>query len=399
MGLVGGLETGNWLTRERVNRLAAISAVASFGVLLFLWVARHGTVDYFGQPVGSDFAAFWSAGSIANSGDAARAWDQQLLNDAIRARHGVEYGAAWIYPPVFLLAAAPLAELPYLTALFIWQIFSLIAVALLLKAILNTRHDTLVALASPLTALVLANGQNSFLTATLLGTGLLLSERRPALAGGLLGGLIYKPQLGLAIAPFLVFSRNWRGMVSAGACALALIGVSVALWGRSSWQAFALSLEYGKFYLEQGSVGFHKSASLFSMVRHWGASIDFGYLIQSLGFLVAIWLVWHARNAALRVRSVAVCAAAALSTPYLLDYDMAVVGIGAAFLYAHARETEFLPYERSALAFIWIAPWFSRPAAEYGLLPLGPIAMSLLAWFVWRRARQGIAMPPLTCSV
>ena len=380
-----GLAAGRWVTRERVTRIAAISAACGFAMLLFLWLARHGTVDYYGKPVGSDFTAFWNAGRIADAGDAARAWDQRLLNDTIRATHGAEYGTAWIYPPVFLFAAAPLGALPYLPALFLWQLVSFLAVACVLKTILQTKRETCIALASPLTPLVLANGQNSFLTAALLGAGLLALERRPALAGSLFGGLIYKPQLGIVIAPLLVFTRNWRAMAGAVATAAALVGLSLLFWGADSWSAWAESLRYGRFYMEQGSVGLHKSASLFSMARLWGAGVGPAYAAQALGTIAAVALIWSMRAAPNFVRAAAVCAAAALSTPYLLDYDMAVVGIGGAFLYAEARKS-FLPYERSTLAFIWIAPWISRPAAEYALLPLGPLATLLLMWLAWRRA-------------
>lgn len=393
------LETGRWLSRERVNRVATISAVAGFGMILFLWLGGHGTLDFWGKPIGSDFTAFWNAGRIANAGDPARAWNQQLLNDTIRASHGVEYGTAWIYPPVFLFLAAPLAALPYLAALFLWQLFSFVAIALVLKAILKSSRDTLIALASPLTPLVLANGQNSFLTAALLGSGLLWLERRPALAGTLFAGLVYKPQLGLIIAPLLVFTRNWKALAGAALATLVLVGLSIILWGENCWPAWIDSLRYGRFYLEQGSVGFYKSASIFSAVRLWGGDTGIAYAAQALATFGAIALIWSTRSAAGFERAAAVCAAAALSTPYLLDYDMALVGIGGVFLYAQARETGFLAYERSALALIWVAPWISRPAAEYTLLPLGPPAMLLLAWLVARRARQSIAMPPLTCSV
>src|ERR1044071_8354319 len=128
--LVETLANGRWLTRERVQAVAAISAAGGLIMLLILWLARHGTVDFFGQPVGSDFTAFWNAGRIANSGEAARAWNQQLLNASVHATHGVSYGTAWIYPPVFLLVAAPLAALPYLPALFLWQLLSFVAIAL-----------------------------------------------------------------------------------------------------------------------------------------------------------------------------------------------------------------------------------------------------------------------------
>jgi hypothetical protein len=115
--------------------------------------------------------------------------------------------------------------------------------------------------------------------------------------------------------------------------------------------------------------------------------------------LCGLFLVWRTSGAPAAVRNAAVCAAIALSTPYLMDYDMATVGLGAAFLYAEARRTSFARFERSILAFIWIAPWFSRPAAQFLAIPLGPIAMALLGAMLLRRARQGIAIPPLTCSV
>ena len=399
-GRMEALRNGDWLTRERVTAVAAISGAFGLAMMLFLWLARHGTVDYFGSPVGSDFTAFWNAGRIADTSEhAARAWDQQLLNDSIRATHGVDYGAAWIYPPVFLLLAAPLAALPYLPAFLVWKVLSVAALFLVLKAVLKDARSILIALASPLTPLVLANGQNSFITAALLGGGLVLQKRRPGLAGGLLGGLVYKPHFAIVIGPLLLFTRSWRAIAGALTSALALIGLSVLIWGADCWTAWQASLRYARYYMEQGSVGFHKSASLFSMARMWDAPVPLAYAVQAAGAAAGIALVWNLRNASSFVRAAAVCAAAAISTPYLLDYDMAIIGLGGAFLYAEARERGFAPYERSALALIWIAPWISRPAAQFALLPLGPIAILLLMVLAWRRAPQGIAIPPLTCSV
>lgn len=380
------LAAASWLTRERVGRIAAICAVVEIAMLLFLWLAGKGTLDRFGHPIATDFAAFWEAGHIANLGDPARAWDQQLLNDSVRAAHGAEFGTAWIYPPVFLFVAAPFGALPYLPAAFLWQLSSFLAITLVLKGILKNNRDTLVALASPLTPLVLANGQNSCLTAALFGAGLLLMDRRPSLAGACFGGLVYKPQLGLVVGPLLLFAKNWRGLVGAAASSVVLIALSVLLWGFESWAAWLDSLRYGRLYMEQGSVGFYKSVSLFAMVRNWGAGIPLGYAVQGFGLIAAIALLYRSRNAPASVRAAAAGAAAALSTPYLLDYDLTVVGIGGAFLYVIAREKGFLPYERVVLAFIWAAPLYVRPAAQFALIPLGTMTILLLAWLAWRRA-------------
>jgi hypothetical protein len=237
------------------------------------------------------------------------------------------------------------------------------------------------------------------LTAGLLGGGLALLEERPELAGCLLGALVYKPQLALVLLPFLLLTRSWRALLAAASMAAALILISTMIWGLDSWSAFAATLQTGRDYMEQGTAGFYKSPSLFSMVRLWGGTVEVGYAAQLTGLSIALILVWRSAAQNENLRAAGVCAAVALSTPYLFDYDMVVVGLGGAFLYAEARGRGFLPFDRSALAFIWIAPWLSRPAAQYLALPLGPAAMLLLAWLAWRRARQSIAIPPLTCNV
>ena len=384
--------SGKWVDSERVSAVALISGIAGIAMLAILFLGGRGTVDPFGTPIGSDFTAFWNAGHLANSGHAASAYDPEVLNADLRATHGVDYSMAWVYPPTFFFLFSPLAKLPYLTALLLWWSLSFAAVAVVLSAILKDRRAVLIALASPLTPLVLAGGQNSFLSAALLGSGLLLLDRRPWSAGGIFGTLTYKPQLGLGIAPLLLIGRKWRGIAAAIAASSVLVAASALIWGASAWAAFPQGLANGRMWMEQGTSEFYTSASLFSVVRLWGASIPLAYAVQALGLLLGLFVIWRGTAAAAPIRNAGVCAAAALATPYLMDYDMAIVGLGAAFLYAEGRRNGFRPFERSAIAFIWLAPWFSRPVAEHLLLPLGPLAILLLAWLVL--ARTGLKTSP-----
>jgi len=387
------IASGNWLTRERVSAVALISAIVGMAMLAVLFVDRHGTVDPFGQPVGSDFTAFWNAGRIANLGHAASAYDPRILNAAVKATHRVDYAMAWIYPPTFLFVASPLARLPYLAALLLWQTLSLAAVAAVLHAILGDWRALFVALASPITPMVLAGGQNSFLSAALLGSGLILLDRRPSTGGSVFGALTYKPQLGLAIAPLLLCRRNWRAITAAIVVAGVLAITSAMLWGKESWAAFPNGLANGRAWMEQGGAGFHKSASLFSLARLWGAAIPAAYGVQLLGLLFALFVIWRTARATPGMLNAGACAAVALATPYFMDYDTATVGLGASFFFAEGRQSGFLPYERSGLAFIWVAPWFSRPAAEFLRLPLGPFATLLLACLVLIRTARTASQP------
>ena len=384
------MASGDWLTRKLVTWGALGSAALGVGTLLFLLLTAHGTVDAFGRALGTDFSVFWNAGHLANTGHAVDAWDVDKLNAAAFATHEAHVPrSAWLYPPVFLFVAATLALLPYVAALIGWQLASLALAGSALSAILKDRRAALVALATPLTPLLLAHGQNAFLTAALLGFGLVLLDRRPALAGGCFGLLVYKPQLALMIGPMLLLGRHWRAIASAAAVALALIATSALIWGVESWQAFLSTLPNSRRYMETGITDFYRSASLFAAARLWGAGIAAAYAVQALGLLAGLSLIFATRKSPANVRNASVCVAATLSTPYLLDYDIALAGFGAAFLYAEGVRSGFLSYEKSILAFVWIAPWFARPGGHHLHLPLGAAAMLLLAAVIARRAWSG----------
>ena len=388
------MASGDWLTRKLVTWGALASAAVGVATLLFLWLTAHGSVDAFGRALGTDFSVFWNAGHLANTGHAADAWDVGKFNTAAYATHQAQVPAsAWLYPPVFLFVACSLAELPYLAALLIWQLMSLGFAGSALSTILGDRRAAMVALATPLTPLLLAHGQNAFLTAALLAFGLVLLDRRPVLAGLCFGLLVYKPQLALMIGPLLLLGRHWRAIATAALIALALIAASTLIWGVESWQAFISTLPASRSYMESGITDFYRSASLFAAARRWGAAVPLAYGVQALGLVAGLLLIVATRKSTTSLRSAAVCVAATLSTPYLLDYDMALAGFGAAFLYAEGIRTGFRSYEKSVLAFVWIAPWFARPASLYLWLPLGATAMVLLAVLIARRAASGHRHP------
>jgi hypothetical protein len=219
---------------------------------------------------------------------------------------------------------------------------------------------------------------------------LALTAARPGRAC-LFGALACKPQLALQLAPLLLFTRSWSAIAASLSTAAILVGTTILFWGAEVWLAFIESSSLPRRFMEEGAVGHYKSASLFSMARHWGAGLSFAYSLQAVGAAVGMGLLWRLRGASPFVLCAAACAAIALSTPYLLDYDMTVVGLGAVFLYAEARKTEFLAYERTALAYIWAAPWFGRQAAEIAFLPLLPVSMLLLAGLAYRRATERAA--------
>lgn len=389
------LASGAWLTRERVRHIGWISLGVGVLLLLVLAAGANGTLDARGRPLGTDFSGVWTAGQMVLNGRAPQAWDwaaHQAVQDRTHGPGVPFFG--WHYPPPFLLVAALLASMPYLVALLVWQAASFAAVAAVLRRIVPRRETVLLALAAPVTLICATHGHNGFLTAALLGGGLLLLERRPWLAGILLGCLLYKPQFALLIGPLLLLTRNWRALVGATASAGALTGFTLQLWGWPVWQAFFDSLPLTRsVVIEAGATGFHKIMSPFAAARLWGGSVEAAYAVQALATLFAACaMLWTILSERPLVRNAAVCAATVICTPYVMDYDHVVVGVGIAFLVADGRLHGWRPYEKSALALIWFTPMIARTGALYTGVPLGLLSAALLLFLAVRR----VPAPSLT---
>jgi hypothetical protein len=386
------LVDGSWLTRDRARTTARVSAAATILACLFLAATRHGTRDLWGRPLGTDFSDVYAAGRMALAGRAKDAWNWDLhyaVQQAVHHDANVPF-YGWHYPPPLLLVAAALACLPYLAALLLWQGATLSAAALLVRRIVPGRDTLLLALGAPIVLVCLGHGQNGFLTATLLGGGLLLLDRKPLAAGLLFGCLLYKPQFALLVAPLLLVTGNWRAIAGAAASSLGLIAATLIAWGLPVWSAFLDSLPLTRqVVIESGATGWGKIDSPFAWARMWGGGVGFAYAVQALVTVGAIGAaLCLARAASPPLRNAAATAAVLLSTPYVLDYDFVVLGIGIAFLVRDAIGRGFLPWEKSLLAFAWIAPLFGRQLATFGLLPVGQLTALIVLALAIRRALQ-----------
>ena len=386
----GKFADGSWLTADRIRSVALMTGATTLLAIVYLFATASGTLDRWHRPLGTDFSNVWTAGRMALDGRAAEAWNWGAHYQVQQAVHGAAnvpfYG--WHYPPPFLLVATLLAGLPYIPALLVWQASTFAMALQVVRNILPDRAVLLPVMGAPVVFVCAAHGHNGFLTAALLGGGLFLLDRRPLLAGLLLGCLVYKPQLALVIPPMLLIGRHWRGL--AGACASAgfLIGLTFLIWGWPVWQAFIDSLPLTRrVVIEAGTTGWEKIQTPFGLVMMWGGAVPFAYAVQALATAFAVGIaLWLARAASPPSRNAAAIAATLLSTPYVLDYDFVVLGVGAAFLVADGLKRGFLRYEKSLIAFIWIAPLFARSLAALALLPVGQLTALILLLLAARRA-------------
>ncbi|HKS63009.1 MAG TPA: glycosyltransferase family 87 protein [Xanthobacteraceae bacterium] len=432
------LRSGDWLNPSRMRLWAIAVLIASLAGIVWLAATANGLNDYQGRPLGTDFSNIYFAGSYIVEGRPAAPFDPLLQHGRAQQIFGEatpRYG--WHYPPFFHFVAAPLATLPYLLALFVWQAATL---ALYLWAIRSITRSIpppqgeggeqqscepggafasgavpppgrlrrppspfgggiilLLALAFPAVFVNLGHGHNGFLTAALIGFALLSLDRRPVVAGILFGLLAYKPQFGLLIPLVLLATGRWRALVAAAATVVALTLAVTLAFGVETWRAFFASAPFTRAVLEQGGPGWHLIQSVFSFVRMWGGPVPLAYAAQgalTLGLAMSLVWLWRSR-ADFELKAAALCLATLLATPYSMDYDMMALAPAIAFLVVHGLRRGFGGYEISALAALWIVPLIARSIAQAALIPLGVIVMLAMLLIVLHRARSDVATAPI----
>ena len=397
-GVLAALGSGSWLTPERVRAYPLlVGGVLALAVAALLAGAR-GTRDAFGNVLGSDFAGVWVAGRAVLAGHPAAPYDNALHVAAQVAAFGPTDGfLTWPYPPYFLAPAALAATVPYLAALALWQGATLVPyLAVTLAAAkpspVAARPLAVAALAFPAVTINLLHGHNGFLTVALLAGGTLLVGRRPVLAGVLFGLLAYKPQFALMVPLALLAGGHWRTLFAAAATVAGATAATVLAFGTAPWRAFAGSLGFTRrVVLEGGGLEAYKLQSVFAAVRLVGGAVDLAYAAQGLGAglaALAVWRLWRGGSDA-RLRLAGLILASLLATPYVLDYDLVVLGPALAALMSFAVAKGAPPYGLSLLAAAWAMPLGARVVAKLAGAPIGVLCVGGVLAMVVLCGRRG----------
>jgi hypothetical protein len=387
----------DWLDGRRVVGYSLVVLAVAVAAAAVWYGLSEGLVDPAGHPVGTDFASFYTAGRLALEGDPAAAYDWAAHHAAQRALFGAEAPYySWFYPPPFLFLTAALAGLPYPAALALWLGLTFAPFLYVVWRILPRPETLLVAAAFPAVLINMGHGQNGFLTAALLGGALLALGPRPILAGLLIGALAYKPQFGLLLPLALAAGGHWRAFAAAAATVTALAGLSLAAHGPEAWAGFLENSALARtLFLEQGGTGWHKMQSVFAAVRLWGGPVGLAYAAQAATALAAAALVWRlwrrpaGAGAEPEPPSPMACAglvlAALLATPFVFDYDLALLALPIAWLTAEGLRNRFRDWEKIALLAAWTVPLASRGAVQLTAVPLGLAVLAMLTVFVAAR--------------
>ena len=392
-GLIDGARHARWLTRERIVAGGQILLLIELTILVLLALWQHGIITDTVSPTASDFVSFYAAGKLALAGTPALAYDQ-AAHFAMEQRFTVA-GSPYqffFYPPVFLLLFAPLALLPYYVAFYLFEMATLTGFLLTMRAILREPGWLWIGpvLAFPAIFWTFGLGQNAFLTASLFGGFTLLIDRRPALAGMLLGLLCYKPHFGLLAPVALVAGGHWRAFLAAGATVAALVLLSGGLFGIETWQAYLTAFAGSDAVYAAGRIDYAGIVTPFGAARLLGFNPAASYLVQafitgSMALLVAmIWRLAPGRAA----RAATLLAATMLAVPLALLYDKLLLLVAIGWLVRDGRREGFLSWETLGLVSIWLVS-----VAEYAIgsawhVPLGPLISFAVLLLTLRRIER-----------
>ncbi len=387
-------------TRDPANAEFLRALLVLGGALFVLTIATYlATTNWAGAfprdkatlVLGRDFLNLWMYGrALFEGGDPSRFYDIAIYNDALAQMLGAGYpGQNWPNPPTALVVMAPFGLFNYFPALMAWAAVSFLAFYLAGRREVADLRTLAIVAVSPAALLCVLSGQSSLLTTAALLAIFAQLDKRPTLAGVLIGLLTVKPQLGILFPFALIASGRWRAFFAAGATAVALLAASVALGGIESWLAYivkALPLQREVLQDAAGTaMPFHPT--IFMNIRglvgnHVAEIIQFAFTIAAVVAVSAAFR--YRRSADPRALQALFLACTVSASPYMGAYDLlpltfvAVALIAEEKLDAKGRRLAQLVYWTPALQLLFGTVQLPGP---------GFIAPLFAAWLLQRMFR------------
>ena len=296
--------------------------------------------------LGRDFLNLWMYGRAVGDVDPARFYDTATYNGELARLLGPLYpGQNWPNPPTALVVMAPFGLLAYFPALIAWFATGFLAFYLAGRREVCDARVLAVVLVSPAALLCVISGQSSFLTTAALLAIFAGLDKRPVIAGLLIGLLTVKPQLGVLFPFVLIASGRWRVFCWAAVTALALIAMSVALGGQESWHDYivkALPLQ-GEVLGDAAGTAVPFQPTVFMNVRglvgnRIGEAIQLAFAIAAV---TAVAAAFRYRNGSdIRLLQGLFFACTVSASPYMGAYDLLPLTFAAVALLADEKLDE-----------------------------------------------------------
>ncbi|WP_175975881.1 glycosyltransferase family 87 protein [Burkholderia sp. BCC1047] len=395
---VRAIRCAQWLTADRIIPYSCIMLMLFVALLITWGVVTHGFTSKATARPGTDFAVFWTAAQLVLQGHAATAYDPAAFMQAELAQFGAylqHQPLPWLYPPTMLLFIAPAALVPFLPAYLLFSAGSLLCYAFAVSRLSGLRAHLprpraalLVMVAYSAVFLSALFGQNSILTAGLAALALHLLDRRPVIAGLLIGLLAIKPQLAVVFPFVLIAARAWRAFAAAAVSATLFAAAGVSLTGPAVLSGLAHTMSTVRDQHFMLPSYWLASPTPFAALRLAGMPIPVALAAQAAVAVLAIAAavdVWR-RTRDMRLRGAALAVATLLTTPYLWGYELTWLGVAIFCLIAYCLDEGWLPGEQATVVLAWLLPIFEMFNRLMRFPQVGPIVLLAVLLIVVHRA-------------
>lgn len=330
-------QAGTWLTARRLGAHGLLLGLALWSV--YVWtLGAPGWRDRNGNIKGTDFLHFYTLGCIAAAHRGAELYDMnaQAAVAAQRVPNAAGIRYLPLYPPQVSILFAPLTRLSYGWALAVWWFCSGLVYGICCYAVWRGCAHlrgygwtiALLAIGFPAFFHLIAWGQTSALALAFFTLGfLLLRHEQQFLAGLAFGCLIFKPQLGLAVAVVLLTTGAWKIVGGAVLSAAAQLSAGVLYYGLEplrTWVRTLLRVPSALALFEPRPYQTHCLRTFWSMIVPWQTVSSTLYIVSAVVVLGLTITAWR-RSGPLSLRYSTLLLATVLVAPHLTVYDLVIL--------------------------------------------------------------------------
>ena len=396
------------LRTTAIRAVLVTALVTSIG--LHAWdLSTPGLLDRTGRLKEPDFLQFYTYGALVDAGRSADLYDPAA--HALAARTHVDPRLAFDdfhpnYSPIVAWLMAPLAALPFLTAMAVWTGISALlyaaSIVIVRRLARTARSDgltpALAAAAWPAFFMTLRYGQISTVALFALAVALWLDVRDRHFAAGLvLGCLVYKPTL--VAVPVLVFLAAGQWSLLAGVAAAAGAETLVAVWlvGAGPFDQYVhilVSLAAAPDTIQLFPAESHSTRGFVRLLAPFEPAVRIATALGLVGAVAAAAWVWRSLDDR-RLRWAALTLAMAAGSPHLLTYDLVLLAVPLTLVYdwlASDPRPDPVEFWALALALLYASAWpgvLIARATRVQVSTLGMVlALGLLVAYSWRVTRS-----------
>ena len=315
------------------------------------------------------------------------------IGEALAQRVGF---APFMYPPTFMFLVAPLAFFPYLLSLALWLGITAVPYLAAMRRLLPGRFGWPLALAAPPVYFNVMYGQSGFLSAGLIGLGLVLLRSKPVWAGVLIGLASVKPNLGVLIPLALIAGGHWRAFAAAAATVAATVVASLIAFGDEPWFAFIGTLGFHLEGFAHGAYNYVPMTTVLSTLRLAGVPLDIAWPVQYaaavlMAALVA-WVWWRGRRRpeSHGLQAAVLCLAAPLALPSAYLYDLVLLVPAAVWIWQDMDARGARTWESGVLVGAFAALLAVRLVADATGIQIGAALIAGLLALALHRYRSAL---------